>query len=161
MDQPMNWKDHLIAALGYHELGMHQDGLDELDRIPENERQRHEFLGVQVSIFQSMGAWEPGARVAREGICHFPEAGDLFLAGAYCVRRSEGLEAAFEFLKSGEACLADEPCYWFNLGCYHSQLGRLDHARDCVERAIRLDEKYRRLADEDEDLEPLRKSGWT
>jgi len=157
----MNWKDHLIAALGYHELGMHQDGMDELNRISSNDRLRHEVIGIQLSMLQAMGEWERGALVAREAVSKFPDAGDLYLAGAYCIRRSEGLEAAFEFLKQGATCLSDEPCYWFNLGCYHCQLGWLEDARDCVERAIGLDEKYRRLAEEDEDLVPLRDSGWT
>ena len=156
----MNWKDHLIAALGYHELGMHRDGLDELAKIPESQCERHEVTGMQLSMLQAMAEWERGAALARDGVEKFPEAGDLYLAGAYCIRRSEGLESALAFLKRGADCLADEPCYWFNLGCYHCQLGALDEARDCVERAIGLDENYQRLANDDEDLKPLREAGW-
>lgn len=158
---PMNWKDHLIAALGYHELGMHQDGLEQLNHIAASDRHRHEVIGMQLSILQAMKEWERGATLARDGITKFTEAGDLYLGGAYCIRRSEGLEAAFEFLQHGADSLSDEPCFWFNLGCYHCQLGRLDEAQNCVEQAIGLDNKYRRLAEKDEDLDPLREGGWT
>ena len=157
----MNWKDHLVAALGYHELGMHQDALIELDRIPESHRQRLEPLRLRLSVLQTMTEWEQGAALAREAIGRYPESGDLFLAGAYCIRRAETLEAAFAFLEQGRSCLETEPCFWFNLGCYHCQFGRLEETKECVERAIALDGNYRTLAAVDGDLEPLRESGWT
>lgn len=156
----MNWTDHLVAALGYHELGMHQEGLDELERLPEKDRDRLEVMLLRVSILQTMGNWILGSEIARCGVVKYPEAGDLYIVGAYCIRRSEDIETAFEFLEGAGDCLAKEPCYWFNLGCYHCQLGRKKEAKDCVARAIAMDRNYRKLAVEDDDLIPLRGT-WT
>jgi tetratricopeptide (TPR) repeat protein len=156
----MKWTGHLVAALGYHELGMHQEGLNELGRLPEADRDRLEVILLRVSILQSMKNWTLGAEMARKGVVNYPDAGDLYIVGAYCIRRAEELAAAFDFLESGAECLANEPCYWFNLGCYHCQLGRQKASKECVKRAIEMDRNYRKLADEDDDLIPLRES-WT
>ena len=43
----------------------------------------------------------------------------------------------------------------FNLACYEAQLGELDKARSYLARAIKLDDKFRLMALEDADLEPI------
>lgn len=151
----MEWEEHLTAALGYHALGMHQDAWDELERMPPGDRPRIEVIVMRLSILQALEKWSMGAEIARGAIQPYPDCGDLYVLGAYCIRRAENVEAAFEFLQKGEPCLENEPCFWFNLGCYHCQLGRLDEAKECVGRAIELDRNYRAMALEDEDLEPL------
>ena len=43
----------------------------------------------------------------------------------------------------------------YNLGCYACQLGDMDNAKKFVGDAIKLDSKYKLMALDDEDLEPL------
>jgi Tfp pilus assembly protein PilF len=43
----------------------------------------------------------------------------------------------------------------FNLGCYACQLGDIDQAKERVRRSIELDAKFKMLALDDPDLEPL------
>lgn len=45
----------------------------------------------------------------------------------------------------------------YNLGCYACQLGDLEEARGLVAAAIALNGKFRAMALDDPDLEPLRK----
>jgi Tfp pilus assembly protein PilF len=96
-----------------------------------------------------------GAQIARGAVRGWPECPDLYILGAYMVRRAEDVRAALEFLRSGEPCMADVANYWFNVGCYHCQLGDLDEAKACVKKAVGLDRRFRKMALEDADLEPL------
>jgi len=43
----------------------------------------------------------------------------------------------------------------FNLACYEAQLGNLDRAKEHLKRATQIDTKFKRMALEDPDLEPL------
>lgn len=45
--------------------------------------------------------------------------------------------------------------FWFNLACYHCQLGDLEKARECLGQAVGHDGSYRKMALTDPDLEPL------
>lgn len=151
----MNWQYHVLTAQGYLELGMCQDAWEELESMEAVERSRYEVVAMRLSILQVMEKWYMGAEIARGAVKAFPEQGDLYLLGSYHIRRSENIEAAFEFLKNGQSHLEGEACFWFNLGCYHCQLGRLKEAGECVRKAIDLDRSYQAMALDDEDLEPL------
>jgi hypothetical protein len=63
--------------------------------------------------------------------------------------------AALEFLVSGKECMEDVATYWFNVGCYHCQLGELEDAKACVKKAVDLDKRFQEMALDYEDLEPL------
>jgi hypothetical protein len=43
----------------------------------------------------------------------------------------------------------------FNLACYEAQMGNLDQAKANLERATRIDPRFRLIALEDPDLQPL------
>ena len=45
--------------------------------------------------------------------------------------------------------------FWFNLGCYHCQLGETEKGWDCVKNAVEIDPEYKKLAVSDPDLEPF------
>ena len=73
---PMNWTEHLTAAYGYHELGMHQDAWDELENMPPQDRPRLEVILMRLSIFQAMRKWEMGAEIARGAARTYEDCGD-------------------------------------------------------------------------------------
>ena len=70
----------------------------------------------------------------------------------------EDPERAVAELQAGLAELPDHPALHFHLACIYTRTGRLDEARVELARAIELDPKFQKWADEDEDLEPLRAS---
>ena len=76
--------------------------------------------------------------------------------GAYFIRRSEDLDAAYDFMKMGDGCCGESAIWWFNLACYEAQRGQLDAADELVKQAIALDGDYKDLAEKDEDLQPWR-----
>jgi len=48
-----------------------------------------------------------------------------------------------------------DPTIQFNLACYEAQIGSLDRAKAYLKRATEIDPKFRLMALEDPDLEPL------
>jgi mannose-6-phosphate isomerase-like protein (cupin superfamily) len=107
-------------------------------------------------------AEEPGTTVlaigGRPGM-HEVSAWEYFFA-AYGVV-DEDPERAVAELQAGLAELPDHPALHFHLACIYTRIGRLDEARVELARAVELDPKFQKWADEDEDLEPLRVAGET
>ena len=63
-----------------------------------------------------------------------------------------------------QAGLAEQPEHaglYFHLACINARAGRIDEARVALDRALELDPELQKLADEDEDLAPLRVTGET
>ncbi len=74
---------------------------------------------------------------------------------AYATRRAESIHAAHAILKRAEGLHPGDATIQFNLACYEAQLGNGAKAKVNLERATRLDPRYRLLALKDPDLEPL------
>lgn len=71
------------------------------------------------------------------------------------MRRVESIDAAHVVLKRAEARHPNDATIQFNLACYEAQLGNLGQAKVNLERATRIDPKFRLTAMEDTDLEPI------
>lgn len=151
----MSFETHLLAAEGYLDLGMPQKAWDELEEIAPEDRTRVETLLMRLAVLQSLEKWEFAATIARGAVQKHPDCADLYILGACVIRRAENLEAAFAFLQSGHLCMEENATFWFNLGCYHCQLGRMDEAIECVRLAVEIDLEFKRMAVEDGDLEPM------
>ena len=151
----MTEQQHISAAQGYLDLGMGQRAWDELDLIDPKDRAEPEVLEMRFVILRRMEKWQMGAKIARGAVRRYPEHGAFYLLGAYHLRRVDSLNAAYDFLQSGEEHLKNDARYWFAMACYHCQLGRLDETRECVKKATQLDRNYQWNVLEDEDLRPL------
>jgi tetratricopeptide (TPR) repeat protein len=68
----------------------------------------------------------------------------------------EDPDRAIAELQAGLAEKPDHPALHFHLACIYTRAGRLDEAGAALDRALELDPKLQKWADEDEDLEPLR-----
>tara|TARA_R110002096_G_scaffold238581_19_gene430222 strand:+ start:3717 stop:4220 length:504 start_codon:yes stop_codon:yes gene_type:complete len=144
--------EHLTVADGYLELGMYRDALDVLEEIvPETEHEHFQVIRKRLTIWEAVGDWAQGARTAREAVLTLPNYADLYLKGAYAIRRAESVESALEFLKSGEHCCSYTSLWWYYLGCYYCVLGRIDDAKKHVYKAV----GFGKRALQEKDLEPL------
>jgi len=63
--------------------------------------------------------------------------------------------AARDFLLEAVDRFPGDAMTHFNLGCYACQLGDIEQAKTRVGKAIELDAKFKLLALDDADLEPL------
>jgi quercetin dioxygenase-like cupin family protein len=104
-------------------------------------------------------AEEPGTTVlaigGKPGV-HEVSAWERFFI-AYAVVDTDP-ERAFAELEAGLAEQPDSPSLHYHRACILARTGRLDEARASLDRTLELDPSYSKWADEDEDLEPLRRS---
>jgi tetratricopeptide (TPR) repeat protein len=146
----------LLAAVGFMELGMFQESVEELESLPPEVRESTTVLAVWLEVYQSWHKWAEALAVASRLFEAEPENPDWRVAVAYATRRTRGLLFAREILLEAMAKFPNCAIIHFNLGCYAAQLGFLEEARERVREAIRLDSHCARLAETDPDLSPLR-----
>jgi hypothetical protein len=78
-----------------------------------------------------------------------------YLLGAYAIRRCRTPGDAERLLLSGSNLLQDDPLWHYNLACYASVAGRLEEAKERLQRCFALDPACRATALSDPDLEAL------
>ena len=146
----------LVAAVGFAELSLFQDAVQELEELPENLKGLTVVLAAWLEVYQRWQKWAEASSVAMRLAEMEPLVSDWPLALAYAVRRSRGLVFAQEILLQAGENFPDCATIHFNLACYSAQLGHLDEARLRLRRAIQLDKGFAALAKTDPDLGPIR-----
>ena len=89
---------------------------------------------------------------------HDISAWEYFFA-AYPKADDGDYDGAIAELDAGLAEKPDHPPLLYHRACILARAGRLDEARDFLDRALAGDPELKKWADEDEDLEPLRVPG--
>ena len=145
----------LHAAMGYLELGMIAEADGELESLPPEDRDRSSVLALRVEIYRTAKKWSLMEVVARELWKRHPDEPDYWTNLAWAVRRSDSMVAARDILLEAVERFPGDAMTHFNLGCYACQLGDIEQAKTRVGRAIELDAKFKLLALDDADLEPL------
>jgi tetratricopeptide (TPR) repeat protein len=146
---------HLVAALGYVELGMFVDADQEMDRIDPEVRHLPEVLAVRADLYQCAKNWDLMFVVVKRLAEYDPTNIDWIAMYAYAARRAESLGSAKAILLSAVERNPVPAIFHYNLACYHCQLGERDEALQRLKQAFRREKKYRSMALEDPDLEPL------
>jgi tetratricopeptide (TPR) repeat protein len=150
---------HLLAAEGFLGLGLIDDAVLELDFIQSPQQQHPDVLQFRWQLQATRKDWNAAFEVARLLLREWPEDSSNWLHYAYALRRSNegGLDKAFAALEPAAQQFPDEPVIPFNLACYASQMGKLDEARQWLQRAIELGGKKHisLMALADDDLKPL------
>jgi tetratricopeptide (TPR) repeat protein len=149
----------LSAAVGWCELGNVAEAKADLERIAPALRQHPDVLEVRWLIHAQEKNWDEGLAVAEKLVELAPERSSGWLHRAYALRRAPrgGLQAAWDALLPAFEKFPEEPIISYNLCCYACQLGRLDQARQWLQRAVKVagKEKIKFMALNDDDLAPL------
>jgi Tfp pilus assembly protein PilF len=145
----------LQAAVGYLELGMVEDAANEIEGIPPDQKISSEVLGVRMEIYRAAEKWSLMEVVARELWKRHQDQPVYWNDLAWAVRRAESVESANGILLQAVERFPSDAMTHFNLGCYACQLGDIEQAKTRVGKAIELDAKFKLLALDDPDLEPL------
>jgi predicted Zn-dependent protease len=148
----------LQAAVGYLELGMIEDAANEIECIRPDQKNSSEVLEVRMEIYRTAEKWTLMEVVARELWKRHPDEPVYWNHFAWAVRRAESIESANDILKDAVKKFPKDALTRFNLGCYACQMGELKLAKEWVRQAIDFDPKFKLLALDDPDLEPLWKS---
>ncbi|MBV9998405.1 MAG: hypothetical protein JO015_04740 [Verrucomicrobia bacterium] len=152
----MIFEQQIRAAEGYFELGMQNEALAELDRLPPENQDRAETLRMRVSIWLQMENWARALELSSR-ICElFPSESFGFIHKAFCLHELGATANAKQTLLDGPASLLEEPIYYYNLGCYDAVLGNVESAQAYLRASFRLDKAFRDLAKGDPDLAGIR-----
>lgn len=143
------------AALGYFELGLYEDALEELEELPPERQVSAEVLHLKSAIFMQMKKWTHLWETSKILVRFQPELAQHWIWHAYATRRVLNIEEAERILRAGLEKHPEAPMIHFNLACYCAQTGQLPAAREFLAEAIRIAPESRAMALDDPDLEPL------
>jgi tetratricopeptide (TPR) repeat protein len=110
---------------------------------------------ARLAIYHGLKKWELPAGVAKKLAEWNPKEPGFFIELAYATRRAESIHAAYAILTRAAGLHPNDGTIRFNLACYEAQIGSLYPAKAHLKRATEFEEKFRLMALEDPDLEPL------
>jgi Flp pilus assembly protein TadD len=134
---------------------MLEDAVSELESLPPEDRDRSSVLALRVETYRTAGSWSLMEVAARELWRRHPDEPVYWTNLAWAVRRLDSMVAARDILLEAVERFPGDAMTHFNLGCYLCQLGDIERAKTRVGKAIELDAKFKLLALDDADLEPL------
>lgn len=151
----MAYVQTLRRALGWLELGMPEDALEELKSLGAKERMRRQALEVKLFAEMKSGHWNAGADTGRLLCLREPKEARFFIHAAYCLHETGDTLAARNWLLTGPPTLIEDPLFHYNIACYHAVLGERRQARSHLRRAFSMNGALREMARRDRDLEGL------
>lgn len=159
--QPLEAPDtHVVsAAIGWLGLGNLEEARAELAQVSEPQQNHPDVLEVHWLICAEQSKWDEALQIARALMASAPERSSGWLNQAYALRRvaDGGVKQAWQALLPAFDKFPKEAVISYNLSCYACQMQQLEAARVWFKRASFLGgkEKFKRMALEDPDLEPL------
>ncbi|MDB6139338.1 MAG: Tetratricopeptide repeat-containing protein [Verrucomicrobiaceae bacterium] len=152
----MELERKILTAQGYMELGLFEDARAELVSLPKQAWERLEVMETWVLCLMGEQRWEEALEMSGR-LCEMqPKEAGGFIHSAYCLHELGRTEEAMVMLQSGPRSLRTKSVYFYNLGCYCAKLGRVEEARQFLEKSFEIDNSLRRLAKKDPDLAELR-----
>lgn len=149
----------LNAAVGYFQLGMIDDALEQLESLPPEQHDNEQVVELRIEIYRHLGKWE-SARIDAEAMAkRNPKNAGWWISWAYALRREKSVEEARKVLWEALRLHPDELMISYNLACYASVLGELDEARRLLKRVFSEDADFRAMAVEDPDLAAVFETG--
>jgi tetratricopeptide (TPR) repeat protein len=148
---------HLQAAQGWLELGNHIEADTELDNITASLRAHPDVLKVRWEIYAAAKKWEAALDIAAALIQLDPEDPLGWVHRSYALHELKRTAEARDNLLRVVDKFPISATMRYNLACYECQLGRLEQAKQWLEKAFAIgDAKNMKLAAlDDPDLEPL------
>ena len=146
---------HLRTACAHVELGMFDEAQAEMEKIVPSRRLLPEVLASRIPLYRALEKWDLMAILAKKLTEWNPEKPGNFVDWAFAIRHLESIHAAHAILTRAAGLHPTDPTIQFNLACYEAQMGNVDCAKAHLKRATEIDAKFRLVALEDLDLEPL------
>ncbi|MDP9292706.1 MAG: tetratricopeptide repeat protein [Verrucomicrobiota bacterium] len=152
----MGFEQKILAAQGYCELGLYEEGLSEIDGIEPHLRNRPEILEVRLLILMRAKRWVEALDISNQLCVTEPQSTAGFVHAAFCLHELGRTGEAIDVLLAGPPALREEPTVFYNLACYEAALGRREEAVENLRRSFKMDKKFREFAKADPDLDPIR-----
>jgi tetratricopeptide (TPR) repeat protein len=146
---------HILAAQGYHELGLWREAWLELDALSAAAQHRPEVLELRILILINECKWREALSFSRQLAEAAPQEAGGWVHSAYCLHVLGRTREALQALLSAPPSLREKAIFHYNFACYSCVLGQIDAAREALLRSFALDKSFREIARSDTDLEPL------
>jgi tetratricopeptide (TPR) repeat protein len=147
----------LRYASGYTELRMFAEAAREIQGVAVEDRFAPEVLTAQVNLCVETKAWEKAVTIGRCLATRAPELEAGWISCAYALRELGRIGEARDCLLEAEPRHgATSAVLHYNLACYYSLLGEPATARERLQRACKMEPRFKAEALEDRDLEALR-----
>jgi len=145
----------LLAAEGYIDLEMYAAAAAELRKLDPGFFALEQTLVLQLSVYAGLHQWKKAHQLASKLTRQDPDNPQwaIWCASAAC--RVQSVEAATGILLRALVTHPDNANIHYNLSCYETRLQHFRLAQRHLARAIQLDPRFRSLAMDDADLEPL------
>ena len=150
-----DFQKRVLAAQGYHELGLWREAWRELDGLSDAAQHRPDVLEMRVLILINERKWRDALALSRQLAEIAPQEEGGWVHAAYCLHELGRTREAIQALLSAPPSLREKAIYHYNLACYSCVLGQIDAAREALFRSFALDKRYRDFARFDSDLTPL------
>ncbi|MDZ4815295.1 MAG: hypothetical protein SGI71_03405 [Verrucomicrobiota bacterium] len=147
---------HFEYALGYHELGMSQDALDEINLISSSYETELPVLLHKAQVLNSLQRYTETVLLFGPVIKIVGQHPQFLILLAYATRRAESIDAAYAILARAVESFPKEPLIQYNFACYCAQKGDVESAIIYLKRSIVLDKTFALMALTDHDFDPIR-----
>ena len=145
----------LLAVEGFIDLGMYEEAERELNELDPAYLAFEETLVMQLCVFAGLQKWKEARDLAISLADQDPNNAQWTIWSASAACRLQSVEAAKKILVQALDSHPDNANIHYNLSCYETRLRHFHKAQRHLLRAIQLDPRFRLLAMDDADLQPL------
>jgi len=145
----------LEPAEGYFELGMYREAWKFIEALEPSVRTHPLAILLKIDILAARRKWRDATTLAMDGCAQWPILDSFFLKAGSCLLQQRDYHSAWDMLTIGPDSLTQKPEYYFSMARCEAQLGLYDDARHSLESCFALDGRYRRVALDEPDLQPV------
>ena len=127
-----------------------------LERLNGTAADEAEALFLRGQALRAMDRFREALAPLQLAVQLDPKNVDIYLALAWCYKRTGQLKKAIESLEEALAVDSDAAILHYNLACYWSLAKNKRKAIQFLSQALSLDENYRHLIDTEPDFDPIR-----
>jgi Flp pilus assembly protein TadD len=143
-------------AEGYLEFGMAEHALNVLGRLGKAAHLSPHALYLRGEALRELERHDEAIRPLRQAAKADPDNLHVWLALGWCHKRTARIDLAVRALDRALEVEPSEALVHYNLACYLSLAGDKERALTHLSHAVTLDARYRVLAHEEPDFDPIR-----
>ncbi len=130
--------------------------LGALDRLNDTSSRQAHVLYLTGQAYRVMHQYEEAVAPLTDAAKLDPENTSIWLALAWCHKRTDRLDLAIESLENALAAESHEAILHYNLACYWSLAGNLKIALQYLAQSFSIDPAYRELVLDEPDFDQIR-----
>lgn len=141
---------------GYYLLEMYSEAIEELDEAVALGDDALSTLRLLAECHRESRNWDCALTLYERVRALDPRDVSLYVGMGWCHKRKGDLPKAIDSLRAAFRAGLREPILHYNLSCYYALLGERRKSFQTLEKAISEDPRFRELAREERDFDPIR-----